>query len=127
MAWGMPMSQINGMADALQQIGRFSWSDFSIVRFFSFEQNGQDKALVHLTVESDNRPVNWRITIKARDVQDLRLSGWNGYETRAMGFDGVEMSEGQWEDLHWKVYDYEGDVLHFYCGDLAIERIEPVR
>jgi hypothetical protein len=56
----------------------------------------------------------------ARGVRDLRLSDWGGGETRIIGLDCVDISDRQWEDARWEVVDYENDMLHFYCADLAI-------
>ena len=54
---------------------------------------------------------------------DLRISEWGGIH-RLIGLDCVDISANQWEGKCSRVFDYENDMIHFYCRDLRIEDVE---
>jgi hypothetical protein len=118
------MTDITGLHEARQRIGQFSWSAFRIVRSAAIDaRGGAGGCVIRLVVESEGLEKKWRLALVATGVRGLRLSEW-GPHIRIIGFDCVDISDPQWEGVRWEVRDYEGDLLHFYCADLAIERVE---
>lgn len=118
--------KIAGYTEAVRRLGPFFWTDFPTVKRLHVDRatSGVGEYVVRLTIESDDASASRRVTLPAEGVTERRISEWGGIETRLIGLDCVDISARQWEGKCWQVWDYEHDMIHFYCRDLRIDDVE---
>jgi len=118
--------KITGYTEAVRRLGRFFWTDFPTVKRLHVDRatSRGGEYVVRLTIESDVTSASRRVTLVAEGVTELRISEWGGIETRLIGLDCIDISARQWEGKRWQVWDYEHDMIQFYCRDLRIEDVE---
>jgi hypothetical protein len=117
------MRTVPGYVLAEQRIGQFQLSHFCRVRALTFEGDFHRAAVVRLSVATEDRQINWQLTLAGVGVQDLQVNGWGGAETRITGLQCVDIRDRQWEGLEWEVSDYQGGMIKFYCSELEIVNV----
>lgn len=91
-----------------------SFSSVFSLRFFKDDETpGSGYSLVAV-LETDQFDETYQLCIRFTGVQNLNLAGF-GCLTQITGFSIEDVSDHQLEGIHFRVSDYENDVLRFWC------------
>ncbi len=124
------MKTVFGLELAKEAMGIFSFSEFRIVRdlhFYEVTIDDQTTQSIELTLDSEDRAPNYRLHLRFQGVSNLRIDGFGGGETRVIGFDIVDLSDGQLENIAWEVIDFENDAIQFYAMSAEIVSVSKLK
>jgi hypothetical protein len=57
-------------------------------------------------------------------VQELYLKDFGGPPTQVVGFDIADILDRGWEDIQFRVEDYEHDRMRLLCKDIEVKSVE---
>jgi hypothetical protein len=67
----------------------------------------------------------YQLLFKFSEVTSLKVSGFGGSFNQILGFKIDDMKDHNWEsNRRYHVYDYENDVMSFYCRSIEVLTIE---
>jgi len=73
--------------------------------------------------------VPFRVHLRFEGMRSFKLTDFNGSRDRISGFSIKGISDRQWEDLNWHIWDYEDGDLEFYARTAELTAVDrlPVR
>lgn len=131
------LSEVIGYDKAREILGEFSFYEFRLLRELQFHSGDEGNELM-LVMETDFRTPRYLMKLSFKRVVCLRIGTEDGiagfyddsrqsyYLATISGFVIVNISDRQWEGLHWEVADFEDDEIHFYCKSVEIVSVTQV-
>lgn len=116
-------------------LGRWSPSDLAYVEAFSVQQDSKTKysnlAMKSLFQRKDtckawpseNSPF-FLVELLFYNVKNLNLHEFGQIPVQIAGFDIIEISDRQWENINFFIEDYENGKIEFYCDGIEIISID---
>lgn len=106
-------------------------ADFSAITELHYESVDEQKgetiaSVLEMVLITVGRSPDYQVIIQFTGVSNSRFQCVGNGMIYINGFDIINISEKQWENIKWEVVDYENDILHIYAKVvrvLAVERI----
>ncbi len=70
---------------------------------------------IEMALDTDKHEGKYRILLRFEHISDLKISNFGGTDVLFEGFDIIDISNDQWEDVNFQVMDYEDGTISFYC------------
>jgi len=115
-------SIIKGLDVAKNIIGNFEFHEFKLLQefhTFTVQDDGGTSIDIQIIMDTDERQPLSRICMQFHKISMLNIHDF-GNESRIDGFDIVDISGHQLENISWQIFDFENDTISFYAKDVEI-------
>ncbi|MFC1587490.1 hypothetical protein ACFL54_04185 [Planctomycetota bacterium] len=132
------MAVIENKELALTEMGRWHPGDLAFITKLICESNKStctsDIFIESIFQNKSNTSIGWpscdqpwfAVSIHFVGIRDLKIQGC-GFPLQIMGFDILDISDKQWEDVNFQVEDYENGLLQFCCKNVRITSVNKMR
>lgn len=115
--------EMPGLTAARGVIGEFTFCEFSQLRLFRASvtpaDEGHPAIEVEMHMEAPARRPPCMLVLRFGGVQSLQIRDMGG-EAAISGFDVVDASDRQLENIHWRIEDFEEGVVEFFAATAEI-------
>ena len=120
---------MQGLDDAQSSIGEFQFHEFQVLRELRLSVIPKERSSiinVEMCLETVSRQPPARLNLRFYEVSSVQIRDLSG-ETHIQGFDIVDLSDRQLENIYWQVFDFEDNVINFYAKDAEITSASIIR
>ena len=90
------------------------------LHYYFAHEGGARISAMEMVLDSGKDEGKYRIKLRFEHISNLKISNFGGNEVLFEGFDLIDISNDQWEDVNFQVMDYEDDTINFYCKSVTM-------
>lgn len=133
------MTEIANTKIVKSVLGRWYPGDLAFVEYLEystiFQKADSTLKLVGLFQRRDTPQKGWpalngkfyRVHLLFTGVKNLCISDFGTGPKQILGFDIIDVSDREWEDVKFEIEDYENDQIGFLCNAVEILLVEEMK